>query len=166
MDKLILDHDRLERKIDELKRRGQRVVFTNGRFELLHVGHIRSLREARALGDVLVVAVNSDRSIRRLKQRQPVVPELERAEILDALACVDIITIFDDATVDGLLVKLKPDVHAKGTDYTYENVPERETVLSFGGEIAIVGDPKNHSATNLLQRIQKMTEAGEAPPGE
>jgi len=165
VDKLILDHDRLERKIGELKRRGKRVVLTNGRFELLHVGHVRSLQQARALGDVLVVAVNSDRSIRRLKQRRPVVPDLERAEILDALACVDIITIFDEATVDGLLLRLKPHVHAKGTDYTYENVPERETVISFGGEIAIVGDPKDHSASDLLQRIQKMTEAGEAPPG-
>lgn len=162
VDKLILDQEKLKQKVAELKRQGKRIVFTNGRFELLHVGHIRSLKQARALGDVLLVAVNSDRSIRALKRREPLVPQLERAELLDALECVDIITIFDEPTADDLLLQLRPHVHAKGTDYTYENVPERNTVLSFGGEIAIVGDPKHHSATGLFERIQKMAAPDQA----
>lgn len=131
------------------------VVFTNGAFDLLHVGHLRTLQGARALGDCLVVAINSDASIRSAKgPGRPVVPEAERVELLCGLACVDYVTIFDTPTVDPLLARLKPDIHAKGTDYTPETVPERATVLAYGGRIAITGDPKNHSTTEMASRLK------------
>ena len=137
---------------------GRTVVFGNGCFDLLHVGHIRYLQGARELGDILILALNGDRSVRKLKgPGRPVMPELERAEILAALECVDYIVVFNDATVDELLNELRPDVHAKGTDYREETVPERETVLSYGGKIAIVGDPKEHSTREYLKRITRRT---------
>lgn len=137
---------------------GQTIVFGNGCFDLLHVGHIRYLQGARELGDTLIIALNGDRSVRNLKgPGRPVMPELERAEILAALECVDYIVVFNDATVDGLLNELRPDVHAKGTDYREETVPERETVLRYGGKIAIVGDPKEHSTREYLKRITRRT---------
>ncbi|RPJ53720.1 MAG: D-glycero-beta-D-manno-heptose 1-phosphate adenylyltransferase [Acidobacteria bacterium] len=133
---------------------GRTVVFGNGCFDLLHVGHIRYLQGARELGDILILALNGDRSVQKLKgPGRPLMPELERAEILAALECVDYIVIFDDPTVDRLLNELQPDVHAKGTDYSVETVPERTTVLSYGGRIAIVGDPKEHSTRDYLKRI-------------
>jgi len=133
---------------------GRTVVFGNGCFDLLHVGHIRYLAGARELGDVLILALNGDRSVRKLKGAgRPLMPELERAEILAALECVDYIIVFDDSTVDSLLKAIRPDVHAKGTDYTKETVPERETVVSYGGRIAIVGDPKEHSTRDYLKQI-------------
>jgi rfaE bifunctional protein nucleotidyltransferase chain/domain len=128
---------------------------TNGGFDLLHVGHVRSLRDARSRGDALVVALNSDRSVCAYKgPGHPIHPETERAEVLCALACVDLVTIFDDPTVDRLLRLLRPDVHAKGTDYTKETVPERATAAELGIEVAIVGDPKDHSSRGLIERIR------------
>ncbi len=142
----------------EARGAGQTVVFGNGCFDLLHVGHIRYLQGARELGDVLILALNGDHSVQKLKGAgRPLMPELERAEILAALACVDYIIIFNDSTVDGLLNEIQPDVHAKGTDYSVETVPERETVLSYGGRIAIVGDPKEHSTRDYLKRITHRT---------
>ncbi len=142
----------------QARRAGRTIVFGNGCFDLLHVGHIRYLQGARELGDILILALNGDRSVRNLKgPGRPVMPELERAEILAALECVDYIVVFNDATVDGLLNELRPDVHAKGTDYRVETVPERETVLSYGGKIAIVGDSKEHSTREYLKRITRRT---------
>jgi len=153
--KIIKDHDELAAKVAALKERGLRIVFTNGGFNLLHVGHIRSLRDAKSRGDILVVAINSDESLRINKGNDyPVIPEDERLEILSELACIDFLTVFSEPTVDKLLLKLKPQVHAKGTDYTCQTVPERETVLSYGGEIAIVGDPKDHSSSRIIDLIK------------
>lgn len=155
-DKFIGDHDELLKIVNRLKSQGKKIVLTNGAFDLLHVGHIRCLREAKAQGDVLILAVNSDESIKRLKRRgRPITPERERVEILASLECVDYITLFSEERLDRLLLMFKPHVHAKGTDYTEETVPERETVLSYGGKIAIVGDPKSHSTTDLIQAIAK-----------
>ena len=153
--KIIKDEEVLSHKVEELKKQGKRIVFTNGGFNLLHVGHIRSLLDAKKRGDILIVAVNSDSSLKRLKgESYPIVPEDERLEVLAALECIDILTLFPETTVERLLLQLKPHVHAKGTDYTRETVPERETVLSYGGEIAIVGDPKHHSSTNIIEVIR------------
>jgi rfaE bifunctional protein nucleotidyltransferase chain/domain len=150
------DHDALARRVAKAKAAGRRVVFTNGGFEILHVGHVRSLEDARSRGDLLVVAVNSDASIRRNKGKgRPVVPEEERVEVLCALRCVDLVTVFDEPTVDALLRKVRPDVHAKGADYTPETVPERATVREIGATVAIVGDPKDHSTTDLIERIRE-----------
>ncbi len=141
--------------IREEQRTGKSVVFTNGCFDLLHVGHIRYLQAAKKEGDILLTAVNSDQSVRALKGRdRPVMPEEERVEILSALECTDLIVLFDDETVDRLLRELRPDVHAKGTDYTPETVPERATVLGYGGRIAIVGDPKDHSTRDFISFIK------------
>lgn len=157
MGSVLRDHAQLARELDARRAKGQTVVFTNGAFDLLHVGHLRTLQGARDLGDCLVVAINSDASVRASKgPGRPVVPEGERSELLCGLACVDYVTVFDTPTVDPLLLKLKPDVHAKGTDYTPETVPERATVLSYGGRIAITGDPKNHSTTELAERLRKV----------
>jgi len=122
----------------------------------LHVGHIRYLEGAKALGDLLVVGVNSDDQVNALKgPGRPVMPETERAEIVSALQCVDIVTIFPEPTVEALLLALKPDIHAKGTDYTEDTMPEREVVRSYGGRVAIVGDPKDHSTSDLIERIHR-----------
>jgi len=140
---------------DNLRRAGRRVVFTNGCFDILHVGHVRSLEDARTLGDFLFVGINSDKSTRALKgQGRPLTPENERAEILAALSAVDFVFVFDGETADDVILALRPDVHAKGTDYTEETVPERESVLSYGGEIRIVGDPKGHSTRDILGRLK------------
>ena len=135
---------------------GRRIVFANGAFDLLHVGHIRYLEAARREGDWLAVAVNSDRSVRSAKGKgRPILPEAERAEIVSALACVDAVVLFDEDSPASLLSELKPGVHAKGTDYEAETVPEREVVAAYGGRTAIVGDPKDHATTDLLDRIRK-----------
>ncbi|MDR4503512.1 MAG: adenylyltransferase/cytidyltransferase family protein [Candidatus Scalindua sp.] len=145
---IIRDHTILQTTIANLRKTGKKVIFANGCFDILHVGHIRYLQEAKTLGDVLVVAVNSDASMRAIKgEGHPYIPEDERLEILAALRCIDYLTLFSEKTVDSLLLQLKPDVQAKGTDYTKETVPERETVISYGGEIAITGDKKTHSSS-------------------
>lgn len=154
--KFIKDHDELARIIHRLKSHGKQIVLTNGCFDLLHVGHIRYLTAAKQEGDILIVAVNDDKSMKKLKKAgRPIMPEKERVEILEALACIDYITVFSEERVDRLLRLLKPHVHAKGTDYTLENVPERETVLAYGGKIAIVGDAKSHSTTDLIRAIAR-----------
>lgn len=136
-----------------LRGQGHQIILANGCFDLIHVGHVRYLQGAKALGGILVVGVNGDSAVRQLKGAgRPVMPDLERAEILAALACVDFVTIFDTLTVHPLLEAVRPDIHAKGTDYTTETVPEREFVRSYGGQVAIVGDPKDHSTTELLQK--------------
>jgi rfaE bifunctional protein nucleotidyltransferase chain/domain len=133
---------------------GRKIVFANGCFDLIHAGHIRYLRSSRALGDVLILGVNSDACVTALKGKgRPLQPEADRVEILASLDCVDYVLLFDAPTVDGILNELRPDVHAKGTDYTEESVPERETVRAYGGRVAIVGDPKNHSTRDLIQII-------------
>jgi rfaE bifunctional protein nucleotidyltransferase chain/domain len=148
------DHEELRRIVAERKAAGDTVVFANGCFDLLHVGHVRYLRGAKAEGDVLLLALNDDASIRRNKgEGRPVQPEDERVEILSALEMVDLVTLFTDPTVDGLLDLVRPDVHAKGTDYTVETVPERATVLAYGGRIAIVGDPKDHDSSALIAKL-------------
>lgn len=133
---------------------GRRLILANGCFDLLHVGHVRYLAAARALGDLLIVGLNSDTSVRRLKGRgRPLMPAAERAELLAALADVDHVVVFDDDTADNLVRLLRPVIHAKGTDYTRETVPERATVRDAGGEVAIAGDPKRHSTRDLIAVI-------------
>jgi rfaE bifunctional protein nucleotidyltransferase chain/domain len=130
-------------------------VLANGCFDVLHVGHVRYLRGARELGGVLVVAVNGDDAVRTLKGKgRPVMPAVERAEIVAALEGVDFVTVFDTLTVEPVLRALRPDVHAKGTDYTEETVPERAIVAEYGGRVAIVGDPKDHSTSEILGRMK------------
>ena len=152
----------LERALElreEARRQDKSVVFTNGCFDLLHVGHIRYLVGAADEGDILFVALNSDRSVRTLKgDGRPLFPAEERAEIISALECVDAVLIFDDSSVDRLLRQLRLNVHAKGTDYAPDTVPERETVKAYGGRIAIVGDPKDHSSADLLERLRKASD--------
>jgi rfaE bifunctional protein nucleotidyltransferase chain/domain len=144
----------LKQLVGSLHAAGRRVVLANGCFDLLHVGHTRYLREAKALGDILVVALNSDISVARIKgPGRPLQSQDERSEIVGALECVDYVTIFDAPTVDDILLQLTPDIHAKGTDYTSDTVPERETVRSYGGSVAIVGDPKRHSTRDLIETI-------------
>jgi D-glycero-beta-D-manno-heptose 1-phosphate adenylyltransferase len=138
----------------KLHRAGKIVVFANGAFDLLHVGHVRYLEAARREGDFLVVGVNSDRSVRESKGAgRPILPEGERAEIVAGMRCVDAVVIFDEKSPAELIRELRPDVHAKGTDYTAESVPEREVVASYGGRVAIVGDPKDHATTDIVSRI-------------
>lgn len=133
---------------------GKRLVLANGCFDLLHVGHVRYLQAARRLGDALLVAVNSDASVRRLKgPGRPLVGEAERAEVLAALGCVDYVLLFSDDTAESLVGRLRPAVHAKGTDYTEDSVPERSSVLAHGGRVAIAGDAKRHSTRDLIQTI-------------
>jgi rfaE bifunctional protein nucleotidyltransferase chain/domain len=148
--------EKLIQIVAEKQSTGQVVVFANGCFDLLHAGHIRYLEAAKAEGDILVVGINGDSSVAILKgSGRPLMPEAERAEIISALECVDHVLIFHDSTVDNVLTQLRPDVHAKGTDYSYETVPERETVLGYGGRIAIVGDQKDHSTSHYLEAIRK-----------
>ncbi len=160
--KIVINHKELQKRIDEARRAGKTVVFGNGCFDLLHVGHIRYLQGARQLGDLLVVAVNDDLSVAKQGKRKKVLtPAAERVEIIAALECVDYVTVFTDPTVESLLTLLKPHIHAKGTDYSEENVPERATVLAYGGRVAIVGDPKDHSTTDLIKAIKEMEGARE-----
>lgn len=134
--------------------KGNKIILTNGCFDLFHVGHIRYLVGAKELGGFLITAINSDSRVLTLKgDGRPYMPEKERAEIIASLRMVDAVTIFDEPTVTELLQAIRPDIHAKGTDYTTETVPEREVVRSYGGEVAIVGDPKDHSSTELIERI-------------
>jgi rfaE bifunctional protein nucleotidyltransferase chain/domain len=151
---LILDRETLIARINTEKAKGARIVLTNGCFDILHAGHVRYLEGARSLGDVLVVGINSDVQVASLKgEGRPIIPERERAELVASLQAVDLVTIFDEPTVTELLLAIKPDVHAKGTDYTEETVPERDVVRSYGGRVAIVGDPKDHSTSEMLRKV-------------
>ena len=142
----------------EWRRNGQQIVLANGCFDLLHVGHIRYLHGAKALGGKLVVAINDDDSVRQIKgDGRPLMPAEERAEIIASLADVDAVVIFSEPDVRALIHEIRPDVQAKGTDYTRENIPERDEVLACGGRVEIVGDPKNHSTRDFLTRLKSWT---------
>jgi rfaE bifunctional protein nucleotidyltransferase chain/domain len=158
---MILSREELVTRIRIDRENGLRIVLANGCFDVLHVGHLRYLAGARELGEVLVVGVNSDEQVARLKgPGRPVLPAEERAEIVAALESVTYVTVFDEPTVEELLLVLKPDVHAKGTDYTEDSVPERNVVRSYGGKVAIVGDPKDHSTSAILARLGGNVETG------
>lgn len=145
---------------------GRTVVLANGAFDLLHVGHIRYLAAARELGDLLIVAVNSDRSVRDYKgPTRPVIPEAERLEILSHLDCVDWLVLFHEATVAEVLRALRPDVHAKGTDYTPDTVPERKVVAGWGGRTVVCGDPKDHATSDLIGEIVRRFGRGATSDG-
>jgi D-beta-D-heptose 7-phosphate kinase/D-beta-D-heptose 1-phosphate adenosyltransferase len=151
----ILSRDALKAEIDALHRQGKKVAFTNGCFDILHVGHVRYLREARKEGDVLILALNSDRSVRSIKgEKRPIVPEEERADVLAALACIDYVTIFDEATPLALITLLKPDVLIKGGDWAEENIVGRDEVRSWGGRVAIIPEIKGASTTNIIEKIR------------
>jgi len=157
--KVLLDRHELLSVINTHKGKGQKIVLTNGCFDLIHVGHMRCLKGAKEEGDILIVGVNSDASMRALgKQGRPLMPENERLEILSAIIYIDYLTLFSEPTVDNLLQWIRPHVFAKGTDYTEENIPERKTALSINARIAIVGDPKNHSSTAYLKKIQGLSQ--------
>ncbi len=151
----ILTETELLRVVTDERARGKSIAFANGIFDLLHVGHVRYLQDASREADVLVVGVNSDDSARTLKgEGRPVTGERERAELVSAIRGVGYVTIFGDNSPARLIAVIKPDVHCKGTDYTPESVPEREIVLAYGGRVAIVGDPKDHSTTAILKRMK------------
>ena len=153
--KIFLEPDTLLPHIEELKARGSTVVFANGCFELLHVGHVRYLQAAKALGDVLIVAVNSDESMAGIKpDRKPVIPDVERYELLAAFEMVDYVVPLTESTPVSLLEKFKPHVHTKGTDYTLDQIPERPVVEAYGGRVELVGDPKDHSTTDMLRILR------------
>lgn len=157
--KKIQNAEALKEIVRRLRAEGKAVVFANGCFDLLHGGHVSYLEGARECGDVLVVGMNSDASVHQLKgQSRPIIPEDERAELLAAFEVVDYIVIFNEETCDALLEKLHPDIHAKGTDYTANTVPERETAISLGIEIAICGDPKQNATRDIIARIQALGE--------
>ncbi|PYX57603.1 MAG: D-glycero-beta-D-manno-heptose 1-phosphate adenylyltransferase [Acidobacteria bacterium] len=148
----ILSLDELRRHVAEWREAGDRIILANGCFDLLHVGHVRYLHAAKQLGGRLVVAVNSDESVRSLKgEGRPLMPAEERAEILAALADVDAVAIFSEPDVRALVREIRPDIHAKGTDYATDTVPERDAVLECGGRVEIVGDPKDHSASEIIR---------------
>jgi rfaE bifunctional protein nucleotidyltransferase chain/domain len=151
---MVLNREELVEQIKAARQNGSRIVLANGCFDVLHVGHVRYLAGARELGDVLVVGVNSDEQVARLKGAgRPILPAVERAELVDALGSVTYVTVFPEPTVEELLLALKPDIHAKGTDYTEDSVPERDVVRSYGGRVAIVGDAKDHSTSAILARL-------------
>ena len=152
---LIVGRDELMKLVEHFRANGASIVLANGCFDLFHVGHVRYLCGAKSLGDKLIVGINSDRQTKLLKgEGRPFIPEKERAEIVASLKCVDAVTIFDEPTVTELIRAIRPDVHAKGTDYTEENVPERDVVREYGGRVAIVGDPKDHSSTELITLVK------------
>jgi len=148
----ILGRRELRERVEQWRRVGERIVLANGNFDLLHVGHVRYLRGAKELGGKLVVAINSDESVRTLKgDGRPIMPAEERAEIVAAMADVDAVVIFPELDVRALIREIRPDIQAKGTDYTAESVPERDTVAEYGGRVAIVGDPKDHSTSEIIR---------------
>jgi D-glycero-beta-D-manno-heptose 1-phosphate adenylyltransferase len=148
----IFGRQQLRTRAEQWRRAGERIVLANGNFDLLHVGHVRYLRGAKELGGKLVVAINSDESVRALKgEGRPIMPEEERAEIVAALADVDAVVIFTELDVRGLIREIRPDIQAKGTDYTVDSVPERDTIGECGGRVAIVGDPKDHSTSEIIR---------------
>lgn len=148
--------DEVAGAVEAARAAGRAVAFANGCFDVLHVGHVRYLAGARAEGDVLVVGVNGDESVRRLKgPDRPVMPEADRALLVAALRVVDHVVVFHEDDVTALLLRLRPEVHCKGTDYTPDTVPEREVVRGYGGRVAIVGDPKSHDTRVLLERLRR-----------
>jgi D-glycero-beta-D-manno-heptose 1-phosphate adenylyltransferase len=149
----LLTREQLRERVAEWRQQGAKITLTNGCFDVLHVGHIRYLHGAKELGGKVVVGVNADRTVRQLKgEGRPRTPEHERAEVIAALEDVDAVVIFTEPDVRALIREIHPDIHAKGTDYTAESVPERDEVAKYGGRVAIVGDPKDHSSTELLKR--------------
>jgi len=148
----ILSRNELRNQVEQWRRAGESITLANGNFDLLHVGHVRYLGAAKALGGKLVVAVNSDHSVRALKgEGRPLMPEHERAEIVAALAAVDAVVIFPELDVRAIIRDIRPDIHAKGTDYTADSVPERDTLAEYGGRVAIVGDSKDHSTSKIIR---------------
>lgn len=151
----VVEMEDAARRVEDAKTAGERVVLANGHFDLLHVGHIRYLEGASALGDVLVVAVNGDEVTRKLKgPGRPILSSVDRAELVAALECVDLVVIFDEDDVAAILRRLRPDVHCKGTDYTEDTVPERDVMRELGGETRIVGDPKDHSTRDFIATVR------------
>lgn len=156
----ILSREGLHLILDEHRRSDRKIVFANGVFDLLHAGHVRYIQAARAEGDLLIVGINSDASTRKLKgDGRPILTERARASVVAALSAVDYVVIFDELDVNSLLRELQPDVHAKGTDYAADTVPERELAGLLGIRVAIVGDPKRHSTRDLLARMRRPTDA-------
>src|SRR6185436_2888512 len=154
MQSTVLTREELVKHVESARAAGAKIVFANGCFDVLHVGHVRYLAGARELGDILIVGINSDMQVAIQKGAgRPVLPASERAEIVAALESVTYVTIFDEPTVEELLLALKPDIHAKGTDYTTDTVPERDVVRSYGGQVAIVGDPKDHSTSAIIAQL-------------
>jgi D-glycero-beta-D-manno-heptose 1-phosphate adenylyltransferase len=152
MSNKILGREQLRERVEQWRRAGERIVLANGNFDLLHVGHVRYLRGAKELGGKLVVGINSDNSVRALKgEGRPIMPAEERAEIVAALADVDAVAIFSELDVRALIREIRPDIQAKGTDYTAESVPERDAMAECGGRVAIVGDPKDHSTSEIIR---------------
>jgi rfaE bifunctional protein nucleotidyltransferase chain/domain len=152
----ILSRTELISRVTAERTTGSIIILANGCFDLIHAGHIRYLLGAKELGGFLVVGINADRQVRKLKgDGRPFISQDERAEIISSLRFVDAVSIFDEPTVDDLIDDIRPDIHAKGTDYTTDTVPERERVRSYGGRVAIVGDPKDHSSTNLIKVISE-----------
>jgi len=148
----ILSREELRRRVEKWRSVGERIILANGNFDLLHVGHVRYLHGAKALGGRLVVAINSDVSVRALKgEGRPIMPEDERAEIVAALADVDAVVVFAELDVRAIIREIHPDIQAKGTDYTVDSVPERDAVAEYGGRVAIVGDPKDHSTSEIIR---------------
>jgi len=148
----IVSREELRQRVSEWRRAGERIVLGNGAFDLLHVGHVRYLHAAKELGGRLVVAINSDESVWALKgEGRPLMPAEERAEIVAALADVDLVVIFPEPDVGALIREIRPDIHAKGTDYTADSVPEGDVVREYGGRVAIVGDPKDHSTSDIIR---------------
>jgi D-glycero-beta-D-manno-heptose 1-phosphate adenylyltransferase len=148
----ILSREQLKDRVAVWRRAGERITLANGCFDFLHVGHVRYLHAAKQLGGRLVVAINSDESVRALKgEGRPLMPAEERAEIIAALADVDAVVIFPEPDVRALIREIRPDVQAKGTDYAADTVPERDAVLEYGGRVEIVGDPKDHSTSEIIR---------------
>ena len=151
----LLTRAELPGRLSEWRKNGDRIILANGCFDFLHVGHIRYLQAAKQLGGKLIVAINSDASVRGLKgEGRPLIPDTERAEILSALEVVDAVVIFEEPDVRALIRELRPDFQAKGTDYTKDSVPERDEVIACGGQVAIVGDPKDHSASTYIANLK------------
>jgi len=164
---MVVTDQQLVDLVAEDRRAGRRVAFANGCFDIIHVGHVRYLEGARQEADRLIVAINDDASVAALKgPGRPIMPAAERAELVGALRAVDYVVLFPDRTVERLLRLIKPDVHCKGTDYTVETVPEREVVRAYGGRIAIVGDPKDHSTRELLGRLAPGQAQGPGPQAQ
>lgn len=155
--KKIKTFKQLKNTLNRLKKRGQKIVLANGCFDLLHVGHLRYLQGAKQQGDCLVVAINNDASVKDLKgPGRPLMKVRDRVALVSALSCVDYVTVFGGHTVKRVLLSIRPDVHAKGGDYTVDNVPERDIVRSFGGRVAIVGGSKVQSTRQLIKQIKKL----------